>query len=357
MTSEMRKKEEDRQEQMAKMMMSFDLLTKHMLGTRTKSINYTKAHNASFLEEETMYASFDEDVRYLMNQGEGSQSRYQATNQGPWCPREENQGCIARDVTRSSKVLEDLKKVPKNVSNEKVDDGVSPSALIRIVVDEEVSKKQNVSVGEDKEINPLRPISLNVPLLILKMLDFDMDPKFNVGKPTKPPGKGRVVSVNKFVDDLVKDSWEEEVQPDIVETCDSVHWQDSATSALQLASCGCGWRVTNHAQVRGNCDTLALHNGCPEFCRESFHWGNNMAMLAEIMRAPKNTLGEIYALMWSTAISEVEAEEKEADMQHAMEPSPRKTAHLQRGRAESSASFEEHIDDTDNEIEVDDEKN
>ncbi|KAG5615957.1 hypothetical protein H5410_015781 [Solanum commersonii] len=136
------------------------------------------AHNASLLEEETMYASFDEDVRYLMNQGEGSQSRYQATNQGLWCPREENQGCIARD------------EVPKKVSNERVDDGVNPSALIQILVDEEMSKKQNFTSQKNY---------------------------------TTP-----------------------------VETCGSVHWQDSATSALRLASCDCSWRVANHAQVRLN---------------------------------------------------------------------------------------------------------
>uniref|UniRef100_M1B3F7 Uncharacterized protein n=1 Tax=Solanum tuberosum TaxID=4113 RepID=M1B3F7_SOLTU len=148
-----------------------------------------------------MYASFDEDARYLMNQGEGSQSGYQATNQGPWCPREENQGCIARDVTRSNKVLENLKELPKKVSNERVDDGVGPGALIQNVVDEEFASQKYYTMP--------------------------------------------------------------------VEMRDSVHWQDSSTFALRLASCRCGWRVANHAQVRGNCDTLALHNGCPEFCRSN----------------------------------------------------------------------------------------
>ncbi|KAK6793785.1 hypothetical protein RDI58_007238 [Solanum bulbocastanum] len=189
MTSEMRKKEEDRQEQMAKMMMNFDLLVKHMLGTITKSIYYIKAHNASLLEEETMYASFDEDVRYLMNHEEGSQSGYQATNQGLWCSREENQELL------------------KKVSNERVDDEVGPSALIQIMVDEEVLKKQNFTSQKNY---------------------------------TMP-----------------------------VETRDSMHWQDSITSVLRLTSCCCGWCVANHAQVRGNCDTLALHNGCPEFCRSN----------------------------------------------------------------------------------------
>ncbi|KAH0743275.1 hypothetical protein KY290_031268 [Solanum tuberosum] len=93
MTNEMRNKEEERDEQMAKVMTSIDLLIeKHMMCTRAKIVNSIRAQSTTFFEYEVAYASFDEAVRYLANQGLGSRPGYQATNQGLWHPSKEIQG-------------------------------------------------------------------------------------------------------------------------------------------------------------------------------------------------------------------------------------------------------------------------
>lgn len=76
-------KEEEHNEQMTKMMTTVDLLAKNMLGIETKSVNSIREHNSPLLEEETTYTSFDEDVRYLGNQGTGSHSVYHSTKRGP----------------------------------------------------------------------------------------------------------------------------------------------------------------------------------------------------------------------------------------------------------------------------------
>ncbi|KAK6784270.1 hypothetical protein RDI58_017724 [Solanum bulbocastanum] len=92
MTNEIRNKEEDRDEQISKVMTSIDLLiAKHIMCTRSKSVNSIGAQSTTFFEEEVAYASFDEDVRYLANQGLGSQPGYQETNHCPWHPSKEIQ--------------------------------------------------------------------------------------------------------------------------------------------------------------------------------------------------------------------------------------------------------------------------
>ncbi|KAK6803353.1 hypothetical protein RDI58_001137 [Solanum bulbocastanum] len=69
MTNDMRKKVEERDEQMAKFMMSMEILSKHMLAARAKSLNDIGEHSASLLEKKDAYASFDKDIKYLTNQG------------------------------------------------------------------------------------------------------------------------------------------------------------------------------------------------------------------------------------------------------------------------------------------------
>lgn len=93
----MRRKEEERDEQKAKMMINVELLAKHMLGTGQKPINTVGAHNTPLLEGEVVYALFDDDIRYLENQGSDSRMGYQSTNIGPWHPRDESKGWRYRD--------------------------------------------------------------------------------------------------------------------------------------------------------------------------------------------------------------------------------------------------------------------
>ncbi|KAH0650166.1 hypothetical protein KY284_030078 [Solanum tuberosum] len=89
MENEMRRKEEDRDKQMDKMITNVELLAKPMIGTE-KSVNNIRSHGASSIEEDSSYSLFDEDIKYLVNQGLGSRLGYQETTQGHWHPQEEN---------------------------------------------------------------------------------------------------------------------------------------------------------------------------------------------------------------------------------------------------------------------------
>lgn len=48
-----------------------------MMGTGTKSVNVIESHKVASNEEEVIYASFDEEVRYISNQ---YRLAYQGTN-------------------------------------------------------------------------------------------------------------------------------------------------------------------------------------------------------------------------------------------------------------------------------------
>lgn len=66
---------------MDKMITNVELLAKHMMGTE-KSVNNIRSHGASSIEEDSSYSSFDEDIKYLVNQGLGCRLEFQETIQG-----------------------------------------------------------------------------------------------------------------------------------------------------------------------------------------------------------------------------------------------------------------------------------
>lgn len=57
---------------MENMMIHVELLSKHISGNETKSVNAIGSHRVSSHQEEVAYASFDEDIIYFTNQGMGS---------------------------------------------------------------------------------------------------------------------------------------------------------------------------------------------------------------------------------------------------------------------------------------------
>lgn len=67
---------------------------------------------------------------------------------------------------------------------------------------------------------------------------------------------------------------------------------------------------------------------------------SDMVTLSKVMKALKNTLGPIYALIRSMWITEEGANEEIQKIQHAMEESL-KVAHSRSGGGESSTSFEQ----------------
>ncbi|KAK6784157.1 hypothetical protein RDI58_017611 [Solanum bulbocastanum] len=81
MANVMRRKEEDRDKQIDKMITNVELLVKHMMGTE-KSVNNIRSHGASLIEEDSSYSLFDEDIKYMVNQWFGSRLGYHGTTQG-----------------------------------------------------------------------------------------------------------------------------------------------------------------------------------------------------------------------------------------------------------------------------------
>lgn len=77
MTSETRRKEEERDKKMANMMTHVELLVKNMMDTETKSVNDIESQEVPSHEEEACYALFDEDVRYMVDQGMDSRLKNQ----------------------------------------------------------------------------------------------------------------------------------------------------------------------------------------------------------------------------------------------------------------------------------------
>lgn len=75
-------------------------------------------------------------------------------------------------------------------------------------------------------------------------------------------------------------------------------------------------------------------------------------MLAETMRASKNTLELINSLMWNMRMSKVEVDQEEADLQCSVEASLR-SAHSQGGGEDSSTPFEHSNDGVDNKGDAD----
>ncbi|XP_059281184.1 uncharacterized protein LOC132034854 [Lycium ferocissimum] len=90
LTREMIKKEEERDESMAKLVTQMDLLTKHVMGDGSKKVNTVESYEGGSLDEQC-FQMYDEEASYIKNQREGSRPNYQGPSQGSWWQGQGNQ--------------------------------------------------------------------------------------------------------------------------------------------------------------------------------------------------------------------------------------------------------------------------
>ncbi|XP_059289056.1 uncharacterized protein LOC132042546 [Lycium ferocissimum] len=91
LTREMIKKEEERDESMAKLVTQMDLLTKHVMGGGSKKVNAVETCEGGPMDEQC-FQMHDEEASYVNNLREGSRPNYQGPNQGSWRQGQGNQG-------------------------------------------------------------------------------------------------------------------------------------------------------------------------------------------------------------------------------------------------------------------------
>ncbi|XP_059295428.1 uncharacterized protein LOC132048757 [Lycium ferocissimum] len=91
LTREMVKKEEERDESMAKLVTQMDLLTKHVMGGESEKVNAVGSCEGGSPDEQC-FQMYDKEASYINNQREGSQPNYQGPNQGSWRQGQEKQG-------------------------------------------------------------------------------------------------------------------------------------------------------------------------------------------------------------------------------------------------------------------------
>ncbi|XP_060177802.1 uncharacterized protein LOC132607737, partial [Lycium barbarum] len=91
LTREMIKKEEERDESMAKLVTQMDLLTKHVMGGGSKKVNAVESFEGGPPDEQC-FQMYDEEASYVNNLREGSRPNYQGPNQGSWRQGQGNQG-------------------------------------------------------------------------------------------------------------------------------------------------------------------------------------------------------------------------------------------------------------------------
>ncbi|XP_059290554.1 uncharacterized protein LOC132044082 [Lycium ferocissimum] len=85
------KKEEERDESMAKLVAQMDLLTKHVLGGGSKWVNVVGSYEEDSLDEQCFQVC-KEEANFINNQMGGSRPNYQGPNQVSWRPNQGNQG-------------------------------------------------------------------------------------------------------------------------------------------------------------------------------------------------------------------------------------------------------------------------
>ncbi|XP_060190996.1 uncharacterized protein LOC132620349 [Lycium barbarum] len=91
LTREMIKKEEERDESMAKLVTQMDLLTKHVMGGGSKKVNAVETCEG-VPPDEQCFQMYDEEASYVNNLREGSRPNYHGPNQGSWRQGQGNQG-------------------------------------------------------------------------------------------------------------------------------------------------------------------------------------------------------------------------------------------------------------------------
>ncbi|XP_059277798.1 uncharacterized protein LOC132031977 [Lycium ferocissimum] len=84
------KKEEERDETMAKLVTQMDLLTKHVLGGGSKRVNVVGSCEGDSMDEHCFQVC-EEEANFINNQAGGSRPNYQGPNQGSWRQGQGNQ--------------------------------------------------------------------------------------------------------------------------------------------------------------------------------------------------------------------------------------------------------------------------